>query len=128
LPTQQLLNSALIVVVFALQPAQLLALHLQLLLDLPTLLVHAVTLDAQQIDAPTNDRLGSQQRQQLAVIQHAVIRPMTDQQPLQRRLLFLEAGLLLQQWLQLPLDTQHRLFAALPTKLTEGQQASSIKQ
>lgn len=128
MPTQQLLDSTLILVVFALQPTQVFALHLQLLLDLPALLIHAVTFDSQQIDAPTDDRLGSQQRQQPPVIQHTVIGPMTAQQTLQRSLLLLETGLLLQQRLQLTLDTQQRLLAALPTELTEGQQAPSIKQ
>lgn len=118
----------MVFVVFALQGTQLLALCLQLLLDLPALLIHAVTLDTQQIELATDHGLPAQQRQQLSVIQHAVVRPMTGQQTLQRRLLPVETGPFPQQRLQLLLGTQQRLFAALPTELTERQQAPPISQ
>jgi len=114
--------------VLALEQAQVFMLHLQLLLDLPALLLHAVALDTQQIDPPSDHRLGTQQRQQLPVLQHTVIGPMTGQQALQRSLLFLEATALGKQRLQLALDPQHGLFAALPAELTEGQQAPLVRQ
>jgi hypothetical protein len=62
--------------VFSLQEMQLLAQLLQQLLNLPALPIHAVTLDMQQIKLPTDDGLPSQQRQQLTVIQYAVVGAM----------------------------------------------------
>jgi hypothetical protein len=128
LHAQKLLDRPLVFVVFALQATQLLTLRLQLLLDLPALLIHALTLDTQQIELATDHGLPAQQRQQLPMIQHAVVRPVTGQQSLQRRLLPLETGPFPKQRLQLLLGTQQRLFAALPTELTERQQAPPISQ
>jgi hypothetical protein len=91
LRAQQLLDSACVLIVFASQQAQLIELLLQLFLSLPALLIHAVALDSQQIDSPTDNCLRSQQRQQLPVFQHAVIGPMAGQQALQRSFLFVEA-------------------------------------
>ncbi|EPA98538.1 hypothetical protein PG5_08940 [Pseudomonas sp. G5(2012)] len=58
----------------------MLALLLQRLLNLPALLIDPVTLKAHQIDLPPDDRLPSQQRQQLPVIKHTVIGAMAGQQ------------------------------------------------
>ncbi len=91
------LDRTLILVVLALQGAQPLTLFQQLVFNRSALLVDTVTLDPQQIDPSPDDGLGAQQRQQLPVIQHAVIRAMAGQQFKQCCFLRLEATTLLQQ-------------------------------
>jgi hypothetical protein len=123
LRAQQVLHRPLVFVVFALQTTQLLALCLQRLLKLPALLLYAVALKAHQINLPPDDRLGSQQRQQLPVIQNAIDGAMAGQQALQRCLLPLETGEFPPQRLQLLLCAQYSLLTALLTELAERQQA-----
>jgi hypothetical protein len=74
-----LLDRPFVLAVLALQNTQLLLLLAQHFIDLLALQGHAVMFQMQHVYLPPDDRLASQQRQQLPVIQNAILRAMAGQ-------------------------------------------------
>jgi hypothetical protein len=124
----QLLDRPLVFVMPELQSTQLLLLLAQRFIELPNLLFHAITLHVQFVNLPPDNRLTTQQGQQLPMVQNALFGAMAGQQASQRGFLLGEPRQRLTQWQKLLLGAQNGLLAAALAGIAERQQSAPVRQ